>query len=152
MTSSPHADLDSALDELGRWVKQKKKPTRHHARAVLIAMGRWIEDDTPAETDIEALGQRIETLVAPLGEAWEAAVHDELILACTEHVQSVDPRYLDHPRYDFAYTLAARETLEARLVAATALDMSPSEELLNKVSRADQVLQPYLDRRGGESS
>ena len=30
-------------------------------------------------------------------------------MACTEHVQSVDPRYLDLPNYDFEYTRAARE-------------------------------------------
>lgn len=147
MSRTTREELEAALDELGGWIKSKKKPTRHHARAVLIGLGRWIEDAQPAQTEVEAVGRRIGGLLGQLGEAWEAAVSDELILACTEHVQSVDPRYLDHPRYDFAYTIAARETLEARLVAAEALDMSPAEELLDKVARADALLRPYLEPR-----
>jgi len=144
MNDDAKQELETSLTELGAWIRSKKKPTRHHARAVLVSLGRWMEDESPPEDATAAIGDRLVQLVRPLGEAWEAAVHDELILACTEHVQSVDPRYLDHPRYDFAYTVAAREALEARLRAASALGMSPTEELLDKVTRADALLLPYL--------
>lgn len=147
MSPSPYEELETALEELGRWIRSKK-PTRHHARAVLIGMGRWIEEEDPPPERVDEVAARLAQLVHPLGESWEAALHDELILACTEHVRSVDPRYLDHPRYDFAYTIAAREALEARLVAAAALETSPSEELLDKVARADERLRPYLEDRG----
>jgi hypothetical protein len=140
-------ELDTALAGLERWVLGRKKPTRHQARAVLVALGAWIEAERPAEEAVQAVRARIERGVAPLAEAWEAAVLDELILACTEHVRSVDPRHLTHPRYDLEYTVHARERLEARLVAASALGASPSEELLDRVARADEILRAHLERR-----
>jgi hypothetical protein len=147
----PKQEFETALVELERWIRSKKKPTRHHARSLLVSLGGWLEAEKGPEAPEGAeIRERLAKAVHPLGEAWEAAVHDEMILACTEHVQSVDPRYLDHPRYDFAYTISARGDLEARLLAAAKLEMSPSEELLDKVARADALLLPYLEKRRAE--
>lgn len=143
MTDETLDDAEAALADLADWVKRKKKPTRQHARSVLIALGRL--PDLP--TSGKAWSERIQAAVHPLGEAWEAAVQDELLLACTEHVTSVDPRYLDHPRYDFEYAIRARERLEARLLAAEVLGHRVDEALLAKVERADAKLDPYLRDR-----
>ena len=150
MTADPAARLDQALAELGRTLAKRGKPTRYDARAILIALGELVlAGDT--ETVDRAVG-RLEPLVAPEVEAWRRAVADELALAGTEHVQSVDPRWLDHPRYDFAYTVAARVDLEARLRAAERLDLAPNEDLLNRIARADALLAPYLRGRAGKES
>ncbi|MEM7311505.1 MAG: hypothetical protein AAF682_32895, partial [Planctomycetota bacterium] len=84
MSPTPREELETAVSDLGLWVRSKKKPTRHHARAVLIAFGRWIEDGEPSDEEVAAVAAAIGGAVTPLGEAWEAAAHDELILACTE--------------------------------------------------------------------
>ena len=42
-------------------------------------------------------------------------------LACGEHIQGIDPRYLSHPRYDFDYAIGARQRLELRFRALEAL-------------------------------
>src|SRR5207249_4090087 len=76
---------------------------------------------------------RLGGLTGPDRQAWEAAVRDELVMACTEHVRSVDPRYLDHPEYDLEYTLTARRLLEARLLAAAKLGIAPDHALLRGV-------------------
>ena len=145
MSDETRNDAEAALADLADWVRHKKKPTRQHARSVLIALGRL--PDLPV--DGNAWRERVAAAVHPLSEAWEAAVQDELLLACTEHVTSVDPRYLDHPRYDFEYAIRARERLEARLLAAEVLGHPVDASLLAKVERADARLEPYLrDRRG----
>jgi hypothetical protein len=136
------AELDEALAELAKLAPKKRKPTRFHARAVLIPLGRiLLAEDRPAAK--EAM-KRLAAAVEPFREAWESAVQDELSLSCTEHVQGVDPRYLDHPRFDLEYVVSARERLEARLAAATELDLSPPEALLDRVAAADRLLEPYL--------
>jgi hypothetical protein len=142
----PRDELERALAQLAGWIDERKKPTRHQARALLVALGRWIRHGAPSGDQVSAVRDRLRAIVHPLAEGWEAAVLDELILACTEHIRSVDPRYLDHPRYDFAYPIEARERLESRLVAAAALGMSPSPELLARVTRADELLRPYVRR------
>ena len=96
---------------------------------------------------VEHTLERIETCVRPFSEVWAQAVDAELRMACEEHCRSVDPRYLKLPNYDFDYTVAARERLEARLVAANALGLEPPEELLDRVARADEVLEPFLQER-----
>lgn len=143
-------ELSAALDELGRLAARGRKPTRFHARALLIPLGRLLLEGE-AEAQAGAI-QRARQLTEPLREAWEKSVQEELALACAEHVLGVDPRHLDHPRFDFGYALAARERLEARLAAASALDLQPPEELLDGVARADELLQPYLERDRGERS
>lgn len=143
MTEETARDAEEALEDLADWVRQKKKPMRQHARSVLIALGRL--PDLPANG--RTWRERIAAAVHPLSEAWEAAIQDELLLACTEHVTSADPRYLDHPRYDFEYAIRARERLEARLLAAEVLGHAVDASLLAKVERADAKLEPYLRDR-----
>jgi hypothetical protein len=143
MSDETAKDAEEAVADLADWVRQKKKPTRHHARSVLIALGRL--PDLPGNGT--SWRERIKAAVHPLEEAWEAAVQDELMLACTEHVTSVDPRYLDHPRYDFEYAIRARERLEARLLSAEVLGHAVEGSLLAKVERADAQLEPYLRDR-----
>ena len=142
-------DLARALEDLEQTTSKRRKPTRFQARAVLIALGeRVLAGDPAVEPAIERLGR----ITAPDPEGWRRAVRDELVLACTEHLQSVDPRWLDHPKYDFGYTVAARADLEARLRACEVLDLEPSEELLDRVAKADALLEPYLRSRRGEQS
>lgn len=144
--SSPD-DLELPLSELESWMRRRKAPTRHHARALLLAIGGHLLAGREEEL-VPAL-QRLSAIVAPDPGSWQKAVADELLLACTEFIQSVDPRWLDHPRYDFGYTVAARADLEARLRAAEELELSPGEDLLDRVARADALLEPHLRRRSG---
>lgn len=142
-------ELDAALGQL-RELSPKQKPGHRHARAVLVPLGITILE----QGEDAALGAaaRVQAAVEPFGDAWTDAVDAELRMACTEHIQSVDPRYLDLPNYDFAYTMAARERLEARLAASGLLGYAPPEDLLDRVAKADATLAPYLERsrpRGG---
>lgn len=151
MTDDPgtvaRKELDAALRELAALAPKKRQPTRFHARAVLIPLGRiLLEEGHAALRDPMKL---LAATVEPLGGAWERAVQDELTLACTEHVQGVDPRYLEHPRFDIEYVVSARERLEARLAAASALDLSPPDALLDRVAAADRLLEPYLRGESG---
>jgi hypothetical protein len=148
MTREADDALDASLADLERTVRKHKAPTRHQARAVLLALGERLLAG-PAE-DVEPALRRLAGAVAPDEERWKRAVADELLLACTEFIQSVDPRWLDHPRYDFHYTVAARANLEARLRAAERLELSPEEDLLDRVARADALLEPHLRRRAGK--
>jgi hypothetical protein len=141
-------DLELALSELEATLRRRKAPTRHHARAMLLAIGnRLLAGES--EKLVSAL-QRLRDLAPEEAERWQKAVADELLLACTEFIQSVDPRWLDHPRYDFHYTIAARADLEARLRAAEELDLQPAEDLLDRVAKADALLEPHLRRRAGK--
>ena len=65
---------------------------------------------------------------------------EELQLAASEHVHAVDPRWLNHPRYDMSYTLAARKRLEARILAAEALGTPLDGALAEAVRHADGLL------------
>lgn len=142
--------LEAAITDLVTVIRKKRKPSRHHARPILIAIGeRLLAGD---ESEAEANVRRIADVVRSVSDDWQRAVQDELELACAEFIQSVDPRFLDHPRYDFHYTVRARERLEARLRAAERLDVAPSEDLLDRVARADETLQPYLRRRDGRGT
>lgn len=145
MDSEP--DLDAAIAELATALRRKRTPSRYHAREILIALGqRLLAGD---ETRAASASERIADVVRARSAEWERAVLEELDLACTEFVLSVDPRYLSHPRYDFAYTITARERLEARLVAADRLGIVPGEGLLERVVQADLALEPHLRRRDG---
>ena len=136
--------IDENLTELKQLGKQKREPNRLHARDLLIALGALVLEEG---ADVPELA-RVRAAVEPF-EHWEKAVAEELSLACTEHVQSVDARFLDLPNYDFDYLVSARERLEARLVAVEALGLATPEDLLNRVAEADRVVEPYLrDRRG----
>lgn len=149
MKPAPANELETALRDLERTFAIKRPPNHHHARAVLIALGNLLltGEDRVADAAVE----RLQGLTGPRSGEWRAAVEDELRLACSEYIQSVDPRYLDHPRYDFEYTIRARHKLEARLRAAERLDLPVGEELLDAIVRADASLEPHLRRRSGKA-
>ncbi|MCB9914722.1 MAG: hypothetical protein H6828_06170 [Planctomycetes bacterium] len=134
----------AAVDELRRRVKREEALDRFLARALLVSLGR-MELEEPGSAG--ELAREVRETTAPVREAWEAALEAEMAMAGTEHVRSVDPRYLDQPIYDFEYTVAARERLEARFVAAGLLEYEVDEALLDRVAEADRILQPYLDAR-----
>jgi hypothetical protein len=102
---------------------------------VLIPLGRLILARGEAALG-ESLG-RARRAAAACGDAWTAAVDEELALACAEHVQGTDPRYLELPNFDWDYVLSARERLEARAVAARALGRAPGAALWAQVREAD---------------
>lgn len=157
MSSPPQSrdELEKALGELEADKKAKRAPNRYSARAVLVPLGLVLLEHESEESlgeshpELRPLVDRARSIVqafdeAPFDGAFRQAVQEELALAGAEHVHSVDPRFLEHPRYDFAYTLGARERLEARLVAARALEIEIDEGLLEQIARADERLQPYL--------
>ena len=140
--SDPNLErVETTLAELATLKKRKQRPNRFHARDLLIGLGARIladEDAEPPELD------KVRQATEAFGEDWERAVADELSLACTEHVQGVDPRFLDLPNFDFAYLVAARERLEARFRAVEALGLAVQEDLLQRVAEADRRAEPYL--------
>jgi len=137
------------LEALRHLRGRRRRPTRYHARAVMIPLGLLILAE--GEAAVRPLLRRLAAAVEPERASWEAAVAEELSLACAEHVHGADPRYLGHQSFDLEYLVAARERLEARLVAARALDLWPSEALLCAVAEADARVAPFL-RAGGRSS
>ena len=137
--------LQNALDALRRLAQKGESPTRHQVRDLLLALGAEIRSgDTRA---VEGAIESLHPILPAFGESWRTAVADEISLACTEHVRSVEPRYLDHPRYDFEYTIAARDRLELRLCAAEKLGLAATREWLVQVARADALLTSSLERR-----
>ena len=139
-------ELQEALALLEQSVRRRQRPSRFHARAILLALGQRL---LGGQAVPEHLVLRLDAVLGPQGRVpWAEAVHEELLLAATEHVRAVDPRYLSRRDYDFAYTVAARADLEARLRAAEELGLPAGEELLDRVVRADEILQPYLENRG----
>ena len=146
--AADRAALEEALDELHAWIRKGKAPARQDARAVLIPLGRLALADPDTDLGPESpLVTRLREAVAPCAEVWEGVVTEELALACAEHVQGVDPRYLELENYDLDYTLAARERLEARLAGAGVLGVEAPEHLLEGVRRADGLLRPLLEAR-----
>ena len=145
----PEQALTEVLDELATLAKRRGAvPNHYHARDVLVALGRIV-----LERGDEAAAPwvpRLQGALEPFPEAFAEAAAAEIAQAAEEHVRSVDPRFLQHPRYDFAYTVAARERLEARFVAADLLGLEPDEALLERVAEADGVLEPYL--AGGDGA
>ena len=135
-----HGFLLESLEGGERWARFTFLATepaavyRYRGRTVeQLQGGAW----TPAATDVsplDHLGALLRETTAPVREAWEAALEAEMAMAGTEHVRSVDPRYLAHPPREpdyrrgrahdaFVTTLDAHvgglaaETLEARLRA-----------------------------------
>jgi hypothetical protein len=141
------------LKELARVCGSKQRIDRLHAREVLLAIGeRVLSGD---EADAQALAGRVRTLSAARAADWELAVRDEILMASTEHVRSVDPRFLSRPDYDLHYTVEARATLEARLRAAELLGIEVPAPILERVAAADRLLEPLLrdqEPRGGPQS
>jgi hypothetical protein len=141
-TDEPRRMLREALADLRTLARRKSRPTRYEARAVLVGLGLLVLAEGEAAAR-EWLGE-LTVARAPFEEAFARAAAEELSLAAAEHVRSVDPRFLDHPRYDLAYTVAARERLEARLIAAVLLELEVGEALLEQVAGADRLLEPLL--------
>lgn len=144
--TDPANELQSALAALQAAFEDKTNPNRHQVRSIYIPLGMLILEGSL--DGIEATLERLAGLLAPRAEAWEQAVHEELRLAQAEYCQSVDPRYLGRPGYDLAYTIAARERLEARLAAAKALGQDLPPGLEESVQASDAVLEPYLEAEG----
>ena len=145
MSSNPAPDLERAFAEIEACIASGKALTRHHARPVLICLGEQL---LAGETASAAQSfRRCRDLTSKAPGTWGSAVRDELLMASTEHVRSVDPRWLDHPTYDFEYTVAARAALEARLRAARDLGFELSPDLEANVARADGILAQHLARR-----
>jgi len=138
-TGNPRRD---PLHELALACRPKQRIDRLHAREVLLAIGeRALGEDFPGA---EELARRVAEITSPRAEDWQAAVRDEILMASTEHVRSVDPRFLSRPDYDLAYTVEARATLEARLRAAEILGIELAPGLLDRVAAADRLLEPFL--------
>ena len=145
--SAPLTELPAALELLRQAVDKPGNLDRHVVRAVLVPLGALVMG--PGDEDRDAILTEIRELVGPAERAWLEALAFELKLAASEHIQSVDLRYLSRPDYDFDYTIRARERLEARLVAAEALGWPADEELVQRVRRADATLEPFLGSREG---
>lgn len=151
----PARRLEAALAEIAAGLGRKRwTPDRFLAREILLALGEMaLPDDSGAAAEAEATGlaegwaARILQALEPAAEAFARAVAEELDLAASEHTLGVNPRFLDHPRYDLDYAVLARERLEARLVAAGLLGLEPEEALLERVAEADRLLEPYLRAR-----
>jgi hypothetical protein len=144
--NDPRKDLEDAVKELRRRRQAKEVPDRHLVRLALLALGRITIDE--GEEAARPLSQDLAAAAAEHEERWEEAFQSEMALAVAEHVHSADPRYLEMPGYDFAYTIAARERLEGRLRAADLLQMAVPEGLLDQVAAADERLEPHLRREG----
>lgn len=138
------ADWKQTWNDLEQGLKKGRSPDRWHARPLLLALGHALLEDRAA--DAEAVAQKLRSIPAAHIPAWHRAVQEELNLAATEHVHSADPRYLGRPDYDWGYTLAAREDLEARLRAAEELDIEAPAAVVEQVLKADERIAPFLKR------
>jgi hypothetical protein len=142
--NDPREDLKSGIAELKRRLKSKEIPDRQLVRLTFLALGRVSANE--GEGAAKPLAKGLSEAAEPHGERWDEAVESEMTLAVSEHVHGVDPKYLDMPGYDFAYTIAARERLEQRLVAAELLKWKVTEHLLDQVADADARLLPYIEK------
>ena len=135
--------LENAVTDLEELAKKNTpRPSRFHARDVLLALGNLAGADD--EFQVEELAERLSKLTQPFLERWQRAVDEELQLACAEFVTSVDEKFLRLENYDFDYTTSARKRLEARLVACELLGYEIPSTLTDQVERADQTYAPYL--------
>jgi len=134
-------ELDAAIRDIETLAGRRGRPTRHDARALLLALGGALEANLRA--DAEKAKGRIKALPADFLERWEQALRDELSMASTEYTRSVDPRYLDDPSYDFEYTIQARRRLGMRLSAAEFLGLPADETLVSGMRRADALLERH---------
>jgi len=139
----PGPDL---LKELTRACGPRQRIDRLHARTVLLAIGERVLAEDAAGA--EELGKRVLQITSPRADDWHSAVRDEILMAATEHVRSVDPRFLSRPDYDLHYTVEARAALEARLRAADLLGIEIAPSVLDRVAAADRLLAPLLGSQG----
>lgn len=141
MTNAPETDLEAALRALE--TAGKTPPGRWEARAILVPLGLLLQA-RGREALSDAL-QRLEEALNDHRDSWRKAVEEELSLACAEHIQGVDPRYLSLPNFDWDYLMEARERLEARKVAAEALQIPLPAHLWAQVLSTDERLAPHLE-------
>jgi len=144
MDDAPDEELALALRGLAQ---RRGPPGRRDARALLVPLGRLLL--ARGEGGCEGELRQVRAAVAPLGPAWEAALREELSLACAEHIQGTDPRFISLPNFDWSYVLEARERLEARVRAARALGGEPPAALWNEVQAADRRVQTRREKRAG---
>lgn len=142
----PGAELRSVVRALSQSLTGDLQPTRYDARALLVPLGQLALDHDEDEALLAPYLSEVRPLLDARPEGWARALDEEVSLASAEHVQAVDPRFLEHPRYDFAYTVAARARLEARLLACQLLGHPVPEATLDRIARADETLGPYLER------
>ena len=136
MKDAPEEDLERALVELEALAEQQgRRPGRWEARELLVPLGRLIL--ARGEAALAEPLARARRATAAFADAWAAALDEELALACAEHVQGTDPRYMKLTNFDWDYVLSARERLEARVVAGRALGRAPQEALWTQVLEAD---------------
>ena len=147
MSQALHEELEEALRSLQTLVKRKQAPSRYDARRLLLALGALLS--TGEAFEVEAVQQRMRKILEGFEDpgVWEQAVQQEMELACSEHVLGVDPRYLDHPRFDFEYVVQARERLEMRFLALESLEAELDPSWSERVAEADERLAPYLEAR-----
>lgn len=144
----PPQTLPEVLAEVEAWVKRRRPPTRHHVRALFVALGDVLLEGHGDEHAEDFA--RVAAWIARDPAGWNEAATGELMMAATEHVRSADARWLGNPKYDLAYTVEARHRLEARLACSERLSLEVADELLESIARADAVLAPYLE--GGTES
>jgi hypothetical protein len=133
------SELELALAAIQALEKRRGRPTRHDARPVLLELGRLLgEGDGHAAEEAK---RRIAGLPAGFAEGWTVAVRDEISMAATEYTLSLDPRYLDHPKYDWEYTLEARRRLAWRLEAVRFLGIPTEASTLAAIERSDRLLE-----------
>lgn len=137
-------DWKQTWKDLEQGIKKGRGPDRWHARPLLLALGHALLENR--EDEARAIGEKLRSIPAAHIPAWHRAVQEELNLAATEHVHSADPRYLGRPDYDWGYTLAAREDLEARLRAAEELEIEAPAAVVEQVLQADERIAPFLKR------
>ncbi|MFT5050689.1 MAG: hypothetical protein ACI8QZ_002091 [Chlamydiales bacterium] len=151
-------EFRSSLVELGleaQLKKQGRRPLppvdRPLLRRMLLLLGELLETDPGGADDLSTeLGEDLATMrkcITQLGSRWDSTLVGEMQLACTEHIQGVDARYMSHPRFDFEYVVEARQRLEMRLSALEALGQPVDEELMQRVAQADQRLADALRER-----
>ncbi len=137
-------ELESALALVREALEAKQPLNRYHARAVLLPLGARL-----AGADADAARSEARTLLAlvqPVRSVWQRAVEDELEMAITEFVQSVDRRYLSRPDYDYRYTREARARVADRLRAASELGIALPAAGERALARADRDFAPFLER------
>lgn len=137
--------LRSAIEAARAAIARRRALGRHETRALLIALGERLlsPDGVASENEVE---QARALLRDERGE-FQETLESEMRMAITEYLQSVDPRYIDLPDYDFHYTVEARSRLESRLVAADALGFSIDAALRERIGSADGLLEAALERR-----
>jgi hypothetical protein len=141
--SNPAAELQQALTDMEAINKEGRAPSRYEARALLLPLGALILEGEATGLSV-TLGH-IGSLIEEQAEAWSVAIADELGLAGDEFCLSINPDYLKHPRYDFAYAATSREQLEQRVQAAEHLGFPVSEVLLGRIQESDAIFEPFLE-------